>query len=153
MLQVLLFATSGYATGDGAVPFNNVPREVESKASLLTEYLQEKGFEVSRGYFKLYTVEDCDYTFSKMRTCYSNNPSAPYVTFAVPPWPEEFVNDKSKLWGLSEKRYEDIYRLDPREAIVILGRLPLRPLISSSRRTFSPGRVKSTPTALPIGQS
>ncbi len=60
-----------------------------------------------------------------MRTCYANNPAAPYVTFAVPPWPEEFVDpETSSLWGPSQEGYNDNFRFDPREAIVILGRLP-----------------------------
>ncbi len=120
----LLFAAGSSAAGDGVVALNNVPKQVENKAQILMHDLEKQGFEVTRGIFKLYTADDCDYTFNKMSTCYGNNPAAPYVTFAVPPWPEEFVDDKSNLWGQSPEGYEDIFRFDPREAIVILGRLP-----------------------------
>ena len=87
--------------------------------------LEKQGFEVSRGYFKLWTVNECVYTFDIMGSCYGNNPAAPYVTFAVPPWPEEFVDARtSSLWGPSYEGYNDIFRFDSREAIVILGKLP-----------------------------
>jgi hypothetical protein len=123
-VTALLFAAGASARGDSIMPENKVPDRVESKARRLMHDLRKQGFEVSRGYFKLYTSEDCPYTFDIMKSCYGNNPAAPYVTFAVPPWPGEYVNDKSNLWGPSLEGYNDIYRLDPREAIVILGRLP-----------------------------
>lgn len=124
-VTALLFAGSeSFAKSDSVRLQNKVPGQVETTALRLMHDLKKQGFEVSRGYFKLYTAKDCDYTFPKMGSCYGNNPAAPYVTFAVPPWPGEFVNDKSNLWGPSPEGYNDIYRLDPREAIVILGRLP-----------------------------
>jgi len=45
-----------------------------------------RGFEVSCGYFRLYTLDDCQVPFSVMHSCYGNNQAAPYVTFAVLPW-------------------------------------------------------------------
>jgi hypothetical protein len=104
---------------------NKVPGQVESKARRLMHELKEEGFEVTRGYFKVWPVELCDYTFERMGLCYGNNPAAPYITFAVPPWPEEFVDPvTSTVWGPSEPGYIDVYRFDPHEAIVILGKLP-----------------------------
>jgi hypothetical protein len=122
----LLFAAGAYAKGDSVKPPNKVPKLVESKARrLINDLKEQKGFEVSRGYFKLYTIDDCAYTYSIMRTCYANNPAAPYITFAVPPWPGEFVApETSSLWGSSLKGYNDTFRFDPNEAIVILGRMP-----------------------------
>ncbi|HJV64314.1 MAG TPA: hypothetical protein VJ550_01130 [Geomonas sp.] len=111
------------ALGGSTVP--NVPGQVESQARHLTQDLKKQGYEVTQGYFKLYTIDDCNYTFERMGMCYGNNPAAPYVTFAVKPWPEEFVDPQSSnLWGPSHPGYIDIYRLDPREAIIILGLLP-----------------------------
>ncbi|MFZ2446908.1 MAG: hypothetical protein WAW37_11175 [Syntrophobacteraceae bacterium] len=121
----LVFAAEASARHYGVMPLNKVPSQVESKARRLIHDLEKKGFEVSRGYFKLYTVNDCAYTFDIMGTCYANNPAAPYVTFAVPPWPEEFVAaETSSLWGPSLEGYNDTFRFDSREAIVILGKLP-----------------------------
>jgi hypothetical protein len=124
-VTAVLFAAGAIARGGSITPENKVPDSIESKAQSLTDDLKQLGFEVSRGYFKLYTVDDCDYTFDKIGSCYGNNPAAPYATFAVPPWPEEFVDPVfNNMWGPSQEGYNDIYRLDPREAIIILGQLP-----------------------------
>lgn len=56
--------------------------------------------------------------------CFGNNPAAPYVTFSVPPWPGEFVDQISSVWGPSRPGYNDVFRLDPREAIIILAQMP-----------------------------
>jgi hypothetical protein len=118
-----LFSTVAF--GDSTVAENNVPGQVESKARHLMQDLKKQGFEVTRGYFKLYTIDDCQYTFERMGMCYGNNPAAPYVTFAVQPWPGEVVDPVSgNLWGPSHPGYIDVHRFDPREAIVILGLLP-----------------------------
>ncbi|MBF0558406.1 MAG: hypothetical protein HQL08_06460 [Nitrospirae bacterium] len=121
-----LFAGCGSAAkSSGVMSENNVPSSVESTAQRLTLDLQNQGFEVSRGYFKLWTVDQCAYTFGIMGMCYANNPAAPYVTFAVLPWSGEYVDAAtSSLWGPSQEGYNDIFRFDRREAIVILGELP-----------------------------
>jgi len=122
---ILLYASAASAGGGNVMSKNKIPGQVESKARRLMHDLKKQGFEVSRGYFKLWTIEQCDYTFQRMGMCYGNNPAAPYVTFAVPPWPEEFVDPvTSTIWGPSKPGYIDVYRFDPREAIVILGQLP-----------------------------
>ena len=60
-----------------------------------------------------------------MGNCYGNNPAAPYVLFSVPRWPEEFIDPATdEAFGLHLDGYSTSYRLDPREAIVILGILP-----------------------------
>lgn len=124
-VTALFFAAGESARGDSIMPENKVPGRVESKARRLMHDLKKQGFEVSRGYFKLWTADNCEYTFERMGMCYGNNPAAPYVMFAVPPWPEEFVDPvTSTLWGPSQAGYIDVYRLDPREAIIILGQLP-----------------------------
>lgn len=124
VLTTFLIMGSSPTTANSILQENNAPGQVESRARHLMKDLKKQGFEVTRGYFKLYTIDDCDYTFDKMGLCYGNNPAAPYVTFAVQPWPEEFVDMTSNLWGPSHPGYIDVYRLDPREAIVILGLLP-----------------------------
>jgi hypothetical protein len=60
-----------------------------------------------------------------MGTCFGNNPAAPYITFSIPPWPEEFIDPATdQAFGQNIEGYHNTYRLDPREAIVILGKLP-----------------------------
>ena len=123
-VTALLSAAGEYARGS-VLPEKMVDHKVEGKAVQLMHELEKQGFEVSRGYFKLWTIDECEYTSQIMGTCYGNNPAAPYVISTLPPWPGEFVDpDKSNLWGPSQEGYHDIYRFDPREAIVILGLLP-----------------------------
>ncbi len=104
---------------------NKIPPSVESKAQQLIANLQEQGFEVSRGYMRLLTEEDCPYSFAQIGTCAATNPAAPYITISVPPWPKEFVDPAiDQTWGPKVEGFSPIYRFDPREAIVILGKLP-----------------------------
>ncbi len=125
---VILF--SGGCSSDSSapvsnVPSNNVPASVQEVAQGLINDLSAQGFEVSRGYFKLYTADDCTYSYAVMKSCYGNNPAAPYVFFAVQHWPGEFVDPATKnAFGLTPDGYDSSFRFDPREAIVILGILP-----------------------------
>jgi len=113
------------AFGDSPMPENKVPGQVESKARRLMNSLKQQGYEVQRGYFKLYTEKDCPPSFEEMGMCYGNNPAAPYVLFLVPPWPGEFIDPATdEAFGFNYEGYSTSYRLDPREAIVILGMLP-----------------------------
>lgn len=83
-VAALLFAAPTSARVYSVISKNKVTVRVQSKARLLMQALENQGFEVSRGYFKLYTVpDDCAYTYSIMHSCYANNPAAPYVTLAV----------------------------------------------------------------------
>ncbi len=113
------------ASGESPMPLNKVPGSVESEARRLMNNLKQQGFEVKRGYFKLYTNENCPASYEEIGTCWGNNPAAPYVQFALPPWPEEFIDPATDTaYGLNLEGYHTSYRLDPREAIVILGVLP-----------------------------
>lgn len=87
--------------------------------------LTNGGFEVTRGYPHLYTMQDCASTYQVSFNCYGNNPAAPYVVPFVKPWPEEFVDPAAvNVWGKTRPGYSSTYRLDPREAIVIFGTMP-----------------------------
>jgi len=111
--------------GHGSGWHNRVPAVLEGQAQRLVRDLKRQGFEVGRGYFKLWTADQCTYTTLKMGLCFGNNPAAPYVAMALPPWSdEEFDPWLGSLWGESQEGYNDIYRLDQREAIVILAKLP-----------------------------
>lgn len=60
-----------------------------------------------------------------MANCFGNNPAAPYVVPMVQSWPEEFVDPATaNALGRTRPGYSSTYRLDPREAIVVLGELP-----------------------------
>jgi hypothetical protein len=126
LLSVIAFLlVGGCSSRDSTAPKNNVPASIEKNAQRLIADLTKQGYEVTRGYFKLYTEDDCADSYETMKSCYGNNPAAPYVMFAVPPWPEEFVDPATKLaWGPTPEGYDTTFRLDPREAIVIFGRLP-----------------------------
>jgi hypothetical protein len=92
--------------------------------------LDKQGYEVLRGYFKLYTTDDCDLSYEVMNTCYGNNPAAPYVLPVVPPWPHhrgpgEWVDPATiGALGKTANGYNATYRLDPHEALVILAQMP-----------------------------
>jgi hypothetical protein len=83
------------------------------------------GFEVTRGHPRLWTMDDCEYTYAAALNCYANNPASPYVLAAVKPWPEEFVEPAAAdVYGKTRRGYSSTFRLDPREALVIFGQMP-----------------------------
>lgn len=98
---------------------------VESTTRRLTDDLTQQGYEVGQGYFTLYTQDDCQYSYAVLHTCLGNNPAAPYVIPIVPSWPDEWVDPGTAgMLGPTEEGYSASYRLDPREAIVIVAQLP-----------------------------
>lgn len=130
MSFIAFLILTGCSSDNGAAPNNNgpknnVPASVEMQAQLLSADLIAQGYEVTRGYFKLYTQDDCTYSYVQMKTCYANNPAAPYIVFGVQPWPEEFVDPATNMaLGRFYPGYSGSFRFDPREAIVIFGILP-----------------------------
>lgn len=64
-LLVLTLIVGGTAptSADSPFPENQVPGRVESTARRLANGLRQQGYEVARGYFKLYTQDDCQYTY------------------------------------------------------------------------------------------
>ena len=98
---------------------------VEAYVQKITDDLTSRGFDVMRGYFKLYTQDDCSYSYEKMKSCFGNNPAAPYVLPVVPLWPDEFADPATHwVFGPTKVGQEATYRFDPREAVVIIGFLP-----------------------------
>ena len=78
-------------------------------------------------YFQgLTSSADCDSSCAIMHICYSNNPAAPYALPVLPTWPDEWLDPvlAAGVFGPTHEGYSTTCRLDPREAIVILGRLP-----------------------------
>jgi hypothetical protein len=125
LVAVALVWGAAPASGGSVLPKNKVPGWVESRARRLMHELKKDGYEVSRGYFKLYTQDDCPYSWATMESCYGNNPAAPYVVPVMPNWPDEFVDSATDLaLGPTAEGYHANYRLDPRDAIVILAQMP-----------------------------
>src|SRR3990172_2654316 len=125
LFSLVLVKGNFRASGDSPMPENKVPGSVESKAHKLINSLNKQGFEIERGYFRLYTNEDCPTSYEEIGTCWGNNPAAPYVQFSIPPWPEEYIDPATDTaYGLNLEGYHNSYRLDPREAIIILGVMP-----------------------------
>ncbi len=109
---------------------NKIPGGVESTAQRLAHLTDKQGYEVLRGYFKLYTTDDCDLSYQKLHTCLGNNPAAPYVFPVVPSWPDhrgsrEWVDPALiDAFGKAADGYNVSYRLDPHEALIILAQMP-----------------------------
>lgn len=129
---VLAGAIAGMSLGpaaQGAPPPGPSTAATPATAALtqrLIRDLKQNGFEVTVGYPKLYEQSDCDaYTYPVMENCYGNNPAAPYVMPVVKPWPDEYIDPETvNAFGKTRPGYSVTYRLDPREAIVVLGELP-----------------------------
>lgn len=94
--------------------------------SALVRDLKQKRLRVTRGYMKLYTTDDCEeYSYPVMKNCFANNPAAPYILPIVKSWPDEYVDPATvNAFGKTRPGYSATYRLDPREAIVVFGKLP-----------------------------
>ena len=124
---LILMAAAVWSTDCSAAPKNraDVPSVNERTTDRVIEALASRGFEVSRGYFRLYTMNDCQDSFPVMHSCYGNNPAAPYVTFAVLPWEGEFLDPATRnAIGQLDQGYTGTFRFDPKEAIVVFGRMP-----------------------------
>ena len=87
--------------------------------------LRSSDLEVSVGYPRVYTQADCAYSYLVFHNCFGNNPASPYVMPVVKSWPDEYVDPAMKNgFGRTRPGYSVTYRLDPREAIVLFGRMP-----------------------------
>src|SRR5512137_356399 len=120
VLSVVLLGGVPQASADGVAQESKASAEVDHMGGRLKAELKKQGFEVKEGYFQLYGIEDCPATFELMKTCFFNNPTAPYVLPAVPYWPDEFVDPATVgAFGRTRPGYGTTFRFDPHEAIVI----------------------------------
>jgi hypothetical protein len=125
IVVILIVGIAVPASADSSMPENKMPGNVESVARRLMHDLKKEGYQVARGYFKLYTQSDCPYSYDVLKSCLGNNPAAPYVLPVLPAWSDEWVDPGTAgLVGPTLEGYNASYRFDPREAIVIFGELP-----------------------------
>jgi len=125
LLLLVAFSSNASAKTDPLSKANRLPPSLEKKVQDFKQALEEKGYEIARGYCDLYTVKDCSYPVQSVGYCYGNNPTAPYVMAFVPAWKDEFV-DQSLHHALTQARkgMHPNYRLGEREALVVLAELP-----------------------------
>lgn len=91
----------------------------------LVRDLTDSGLEVTQGYPRLWSMDDCKDGYPVTFNCYGNNPASPYVLSAVRPWPDEYVDPATAdAFGRTRPGYSTTYRLDPREAVVVFGTMP-----------------------------
>jgi hypothetical protein len=104
---------------------NRLPAALEQTVGLLRTDLEANGFAVARGYWTLWGVDDCKYPLQTLGYCYGNNPTAPYVLAVVPPWNDEYVDQKfHHILNEPQRNMSATYRLDKHEALVIVAQLP-----------------------------
>jgi hypothetical protein len=125
LLLVGAFSTVASAATDPLSKANRLPSSLEQKVQDFQSAVINGGYEVARGYWDLWSADDCKYPLQSVGFCYGNNPTAPYVMAFVPPWKDEFV-DQSLKHALTQPRkgMNPNYRLGEREALVILAELP-----------------------------
>lgn len=110
------------ARADGAMA---EPQAVAIGEEALVGALTASGFQVNAGYPLVYQNACKDYTYPALQSCFGNNPVSPYVIPAVQAWPDEAVGPTPvSTFGPVRPGYMPTYRLDPRDAVVIYGRMP-----------------------------
>lgn len=92
----------------------------------LVHNLTARGFQVSEGYALFYDKDACaKYTYPALHSCFGNNPVSPYVIPVVKAWPEEYVGPTPvNTFGEVRSGYTPVYRLDPRDAVIVYGQMP-----------------------------
>ena len=92
----------------------------------LVHNLTARGFQISEGYALFYNKDACpNYTYPALHSCFGNNPVSPYVMPIVKAWPDEYVGPTPvNAFGEVRPGYTAVYRLDPRDAVLIYGQMP-----------------------------
>lgn len=122
----LLLSIAGCGDDDSTPPPAGDAGPGDEFTQRLTADLESSGFLVSQGSTILYRAEDCEtFTYPLTTNCWLNNPAAPYVAVTVKPWPDEYLDPAiADVMGQVVPGLTGVFRLDPREAIVVFGRLP-----------------------------
>lgn len=117
--------TSAVAATDPMANVNRLPTSLEQTVQAVRTDLETRGYQVARGYWTLWGIDECKYPIQVLGYCYGNNPTAPYVTAVVPQWKDEYADQRFHHAFLEPRRNMSVsYRLDPREALVVLAELP-----------------------------
>ena len=118
-------STSAAAATDPLSKLNRLPPSLEQKVSAVRADLEARGYDVARGYWTLWGVDQCRYPIQSLGYCYGNNPTAPYALAVLPQWKDEFV-DQSMQHALTQaqRNMSAIFRLDPQEALVVMAETP-----------------------------
>jgi hypothetical protein len=104
---------------------NRLPAALEQRVRALRADLEGSGYQVARGYWTLWDVDDCKYSLRTVGFCYGQNPTAPYVLAVVPRWRDEFFDRRSQHMLIAPQRnMAPTYRLDEREALVVVAEMP-----------------------------
>lgn len=91
----------------------------------LARALAEGGFQVNPGVPLVYGDACDDYTYPALRSCFGNNPVSPYVIPVVKAWPGEAIGPTPvDAFGPVPPGHVPTYRLEPRDAVLIYGRMP-----------------------------
>lgn len=128
LCSMLLLSTVSGSDGAASDPLsktNRLPPSLEKKVQDFQSTIKGEGYEVARGYWSLWSADDCKLPLQTVGFCYGNNPTAPYVLAIIPPWKNEFV-DQSLHHTLIQGRkgMTPNYRLGEREALVVFAELP-----------------------------
>ncbi len=130
-----------------------VPESLEQTVQSLQADLMARGYEVARGQWHLFDIPDCRFAIATMGFCMGNNPAAPYVIPTVPHWETEFSDEHMRdLLGPTAAGDWWTYRLDEREALVVIGRLP-PPGAYFSLMTYVFSREGAPDTSQPLFQA
>jgi len=125
---IVVFAASPAVAAPDHEASSQTAAQKPGRGNFVQRFIRElrgNGLEVSVGYPRVYTQADCAYSYAVFNNCFGNNPASPYVMPIVKPWPEEYVDPATENgFGRTRPGYSATYRLDPREAIVLFGRMP-----------------------------
>jgi hypothetical protein len=120
---LLLFIVIVLIAGEAAAKKGK--EAIDLKTGQLMHLLERRGFEVVKGGFQLWRIEDCPYSFEVMKSCFFNNPAAPYIMAVVPYWYDEYVDETTwGAFGPTDPGYTTTFRFDPNEVVLIFGYLP-----------------------------
>ncbi len=104
---------------------DRLPASLQQKVEALEADLEAQGFEVLRGDWSLFTIDDCQFPIATLGQCLGNNPAAPYAIPSVPLWPDEHVDETLReVLGPMPGDTWVTHRLDEREALVVLALTP-----------------------------
>jgi hypothetical protein len=124
----VVIATSSLSSSDARdspIQRNQLPQALQQLGEDVRVDFESSGFEVLQGEWNLFRIEDCRYAIERLGFCLGNNPAAPYIIPTLPLWPDEFVDENMReLLGPTPNDSWWTFRLDEREALVVLAQLP-----------------------------